>query len=124
MSGALIESTRGDEDIDLDCFVGFGAEPIELVGIDDHVAAPSVLVAGDDLVVADLPVQGADLLVLDAAMAVSVELVEMDLASAGARGAIGLDGNADETELQVTFPTGTCSHGKKNSLSPPCGIVP
>ena len=77
-----------------------------------------VLVAGDDLVVADLPVQGADLLVLDAAMAVGVELVEVDLATAGARSAVGLDGNADETELEITFPTGTCGHGKKT----PCHL--
>jgi hypothetical protein len=43
--------------------------------------SPGILVAGDDLVVRDLPVQGTDLLVLDAAMAVGMKLVEVDLAS-------------------------------------------
>src|SRR5205823_5843158 len=71
--------------------------------------------AGDDLVVADFPVQGAGLLVLDAAMAIGVELIEVDIAAAGAGRAVGLDGNADEAELEAAFPRGTCSHGK-NSL--------
>jgi hypothetical protein len=66
----------------------------------------------------------AELLVLDATMTVGVELVEVDLTAAGAGSAVGLDGNANETELQVTFPTGTWGHGKKTPLSPPCGIVP
>jgi hypothetical protein len=57
-------------------------------------------------------------------MAIGVELVEVDLTAAGAGSGVGLDGNANETELQVAFPTGTCSHGKKTPLSPPCGIVP
>jgi hypothetical protein len=69
-------------------------------------------------------VEGTDLLVLDAAMAVGMKLVEVDLASAGSGSAIGLDGNANEAELQIAFPTGTCGHGKINSLLPPCGIVP
>jgi len=113
-----IESTRGDEDIDLDRLVGFRAEPIELVGIDDHVAVPGVLVAGHNFVGGDLPVQGADFLVLDAAVAVGVELIKMNLAAAGSGSAVGLDGNADEAELQIAFPTGTCGHGKKT----PCHL--
>jgi hypothetical protein len=44
-----------------------------------------------------------------------VELVEVDVAVAGAGRAVGLDGNADEAELEAAFPRGTCSHGK-NSL--------
>jgi hypothetical protein len=48
-------------------------------------------------------------------MAVGVELVEVDVAAAGAGSAVGLDGNADEAELEAAFPRGTCSHGK-NSL--------
>jgi hypothetical protein len=119
-----IESTRGNEDIDLDRLVGLRPEPIELVGIDDYVAVPGVLVAGDNLVVRDLPVQGTDLLVLDAAMAVGMKLVEVDLASAGSGSAVGLDGNTDETELEITFPTGTCGHGKKTPCHLRVGIVP
>jgi len=73
-----------------------------------------VFVAGDDLVVGDFPVQGAGLLVLDAAMAVGVKLVEVDVAVAGAGRAVGLDGNADEAELEAAFPRGTGSHGKNS----------
>jgi hypothetical protein len=83
-----------------------------------------VFVAGDDLVVADFPVQGTGLLVLDTAMALGVELIEMDVAAAGAGSAISLDGNANEAELKAAFPRGTCSHGKKLLETPPCGIVP
>jgi hypothetical protein len=108
-----IECARGNEGIDLDRLVCFRAEPIELVGIDDHVTVVGVLVAGDDLVGGDLPVQGTDFLVLDPAVAVGVELMEVDLAAAGAGGAVSLDGNADEGKLQVAFPTRTCGHGKK-----------
>jgi hypothetical protein len=46
-------------------------------------------------------------------VAVGVELMEVDLAAAGAGGAVSLDGNADEGKLQVAFPTRTCGHGKK-----------
>src|SRR5207245_10554213 len=91
----------------------FGAEAVELIGIDDHVRVLGVLIAGDDLVVGDFPVQGAGLLVLDAAMAIGVELIEVDVAAAGASRAVGLDGNADEAELEAAFPRGTGSHGKK-----------
>jgi hypothetical protein len=70
------------------------------------------------LVVADFAVQGAGLFVLDAAMAIGVELVEMHLPAAGAGSAIGLDGNADEAELETAFPRGTGSHGKKT----PCHL--
>jgi hypothetical protein len=76
------------------------------------------------LVVADLPVQRAELLVLDATMAVGVELVEVDLTPAGTGSAVGFDGNADEAELQVAFPTGTCSHGKKTPCHLRVGFVP
>jgi hypothetical protein len=72
-----------------------------------------ILVAGDDLVVGDFPVQGAGLLVLDAAMAIGVELVEVNVTAARAGRAVGFDGNADEAELEAAFPRGTCSHGKK-----------
>ena|SRR5438876_8319729 len=94
-------------------------------------------------VVADFPVEGAGLLVLDAAMTVGVELIEVDVAVAGTGRAIGLDGNADEAELEAAFPRGTCSHGKKllvasprdtswewkeaaagKTLSPECGSPP
>src|SRR4029077_7187928 len=87
-----IESIRGNEDVDLDRLVDFRAEPIELVWIDDHVAVPGVLVAGDNLVGTDFPVQRTDLLVLDAAMAVGMKVVQVDLAAAGAGGAVSLDG--------------------------------
>src|SRR5439155_990232 len=99
-----IESARGNEDVDLDGLVRLGAEAVELVGIDDHVMVLGVLVAGDDLVVSDFPVQGAGLLVLDAAMAVGVKLVEVNLAATGVGSAVSLDGNADEAELEAAFP--------------------
>jgi hypothetical protein len=48
-------------------------------------------------------------------MAVGVELIEVDVAVAGAGRAVGLDGNADEAELEAAFPRGTGSH-EINSL--------
>jgi hypothetical protein len=47
-----------------------------------------------------------------------MKLVEVDLAAAGGGRAVSFDGNADETELQIAFPTGTCGHGKKT----PCHV--
>src|SRR5713101_4108330 len=116
LAGAIqrIESARGDEDVDLDGLVRLGAEAVEFIRIDDHVVVLGVLVAGNDLVVGDFSVQGAGLLVLDAAMAVGMELVEMNLATTGAGRAVSLDGNADEAELEAAFPRGTCSHGKNS----------
>jgi len=42
-----------------------------------------------------------------------VELIEMHFPAARTGRAVGLDGNADEAELEAAFPRGTCSHGKK-----------
>jgi hypothetical protein len=52
-------------------------------------------------------------------MAVGVELVEVDVTAARVGRAVGLDGNADEAELEAAFPRGTCSHGKKLLETPP-----
>jgi len=48
-------------------------------------------------------------------VAVGMELVEVDIHTVGAGSAVGLDGNADQAELEAAFPRGTSSHGK-NSL--------
>src|SRR5262249_44438722 len=98
----------------------FRAELVQLVGIHDDVLTLGVLVAGDDLVALNFSVDGADLLVLNAAVAFSVELVEVNFPAAG-RGGIGFDRDGDETELEETFPAGTCCHCDPfESTSRPC----
>ncbi len=65
--------------------------------------------ARDDGLAPDLTVNGTDLSVLDRAVAIAVELIEVDLRAAGG-GALGLDGDRDETDPEESFPTCAGAH--------------
>ena len=57
----------------------------------------------------DRSVKGTHLAVLDGACAFAVELTQANVAARG-RSAVGLDRHGDETESEITFPTGTWRH--------------
>src|SRR5262249_51253553 len=78
--------------------------------VHDNILPLRVLVAGDDLVLRDLAVDGACFLVLDAAVAVFVQLIQVNFGAAG-RGGGRLDGDGDEAELEKAPYGGTGSHG-------------
>src|SRR5262249_28943608 len=96
------------------------AELVQLVGVNDHILPLGVFVGRDDGLLGYLAVDGTGLVVLDAAVAIGMELVEMDAAAAGSGDRVGLDRDRNQGELQEPFPTGTCSHGWTSS----CGHVP
>src|SRR5262249_22152650 len=93
-----------------DRLIVLGAELVQLVGVHDDILALAVFVTGDDLIVGDFPVNRAGLLVVDSTMALGMELVEADVASAAYGRGISLDRNRDETQLQKPFPTGAWRH--------------
>ncbi len=98
-----IEGIRLDEGVDRDRLVVLGAELFQFVGVDHDVLVFRVLVAGDDVLLGYLAVDGATLLVLNAAVALGVELVEVDFASRIRRGGVRLDGDGNETEFEEPF---------------------
>jgi hypothetical protein len=76
-----------------DRLVVLGAKLFEFIGVDDYVLAFGVLVARNDLIAGELGVDRAGFLMIDPALALSMELVQPNLGTAGSGNRMRFDGN-------------------------------
>jgi hypothetical protein len=99
-----VHGIRRDKGSDVDGFLVLRAKLVQLIGIDNHLLILRVLEPRDDLVVRYFAVDWAGLLVLNAAVALGMELVEVDFAATADEGRVGSDGHGYKTQPDETTP--------------------
>src|SRR5205823_969899 len=114
-----IDRVGADEHVDTESAIPFGAQALELGGLDFDIAAATDAVRRDDLVVGDLAMNRADLAIANPPATVAMQPIEIDLPPILQLRRVRFNRDRDEIETQRAPPSGAARRTSPQLHGPP-----